>query len=339
MTLRAAADRANPATWRGRAGAAEIVPVMSMGALRSSPVGRAVVRWRGVMLTVAKRSPGHDDVSGDLDLTRQAVAVCVDLAAMGPQETLADYVASGHARIGRMLGAARGFAVLAAKMDRSPKDDPLLGWRIDLCFDVGAKSREQIVAVERDVREETYVHDPLIRNTCADAGCHRVHHVPDPRRIAAHRHTIEAKYWTMFSLRDRLKAIYALSPSVELHLCFDRSAEAASFGHREARLLELVTSGMAPWAQRFAFMLGRLDGLVVLSPREREVAYGLLGHANVKNVAANLSMSEARARELIRAVYKKLGVGGRLELANKWASSTVPPATPLGSTMAVGRRR
>ena len=291
------------------------------------------------MLTVAKRGPGHDDVSGDLDLTRQAVAVCVDLAAMGPQETLAEYVASGHARIGRMLGAARGFAVLAAKMDRSPKDDPLLGWRIELCYDIGPKSNEQVVAVEGDVREETYVHDPLIRSACRAAGRHRVLHIPDPRKVAAHRATFEAKYWTMFSLRDRLKAVHALSPTVELHLSFDRSMDATRFGCREVCLLELVTSGMAPWAQRFAFMLGRLDGLAVLSPREREVAYGLLGHANVKNVAANLSMSEARARELIRAVYKKLGVGGRLELANKWASSTVPPATPLGSTMAVGRRR
>ncbi|MBX3262270.1 MAG: hypothetical protein KIS78_14035 [Labilithrix sp.] len=291
------------------------------------------------MATAAQPTLGEDDASSDLDLTREAMSVCVDLAAMGPQETLALYVASGHARIGRALGATRGFAVLGVKMPCPPKDDPLFGWRVDLCYDVGPKSHEQMLVVAQDVREETYVHDPLIRDTCTAAGRHRVAHVPDPRRLAAHRDTVEAKYWTMFSLRDRLKAIYALSPTVELHLSFDRSSEAEPYGHREARLLELVTPGIAPWVQRFALMLGRLDGLAVLSPREREVAYGLLGRSDVKNLAANLSMSEARARELIRSVYKKLRVSGRMELANKWASSAVTPPAPLGSTMAVGRGR
>ncbi|MBX3198913.1 MAG: hypothetical protein KF894_12335 [Labilithrix sp.] len=290
------------------------------------------------MATAAKPTFTDAGSSTEVDLSREAVAVCVDLAAMGPQETIAAYVASGHARIGRALGAARGFAVLAVKYPRPPEDDPLLGWRIDLCYDVGPKSAAQIVAVEKDVREETYLDDPLIRITCEAAGRHRVEHVADPRKLAAYRTTIAAKYWTMFALRDRLKAIHALSPSTELHLSFDRASEDRPFGDREVRLLDLVTSGIAPWAQRFALMVGRLEGLAALSPREREVANGLLGHANVKNIAADLSIGEARARELIRSVYRKLRVNGRLELANKWASAVVPSA-PLGHTTAVGRRR
>ena len=63
----------------------------------------------------------------------------------------------------------------------------------------------------------------------------------------------------------------------------------------------------------------------------------LLGHANVKNVASDLSMSEARARELVRSVYKKLRLSGRLELVNRWASAVSLPA-PLDIPTSIDRR-
>lgn len=46
----------------------------------------------------------------------------------------------------------------------------------------------------------------------------------------------------------------------------------------------------------------------------------LLGHAPLETIADDLGLNEARSRELARDGYKKLGVSGRIGLANAWSS-------------------
>ncbi len=61
------------------------------------------------------------------------------------------------------------------------------------------------------------------------------------------------------------------------------------------------------------FFQRRLLGLP-LTPREREVVTGLLkGHAN-KELASELGLSEQTVKNMLSAIYAKLGVQSRTEL-------------------------
>jgi DNA-binding CsgD family transcriptional regulator len=271
----------------------------------------------------------------------EVTALCVHLAALGPRPSVEQYIAPAHARIAAVFGASSGHVVLGVR-ERRIEDDPLGGWRIPFAYRIGARSREEIVAVGHELAEHTYVHDPVVQRVVADAGRHRVYHDPDPRTDRARAGTLDEKYWALFGLVDRLKLVYSLAPDFELHLSVDRLAGSPRFEERDARLLEHVATGLGPWVRRVALLHGCLAGHVSLSDRERDVACALLGHEPLKVIAAELGVGEARARELVRAVYRKLGVGSRAQLASLWAGGAADlPAQPIASARgrtAAGRR-
>ncbi len=248
------------------------------------------------------------------------IRACADLTAQGPADTVEQFVAEGHARMAAVLESRSGFCVIAAR-SRPVEGDPLLGWRVQLFYAVGA-SDDEIIPAAQDVQEETYVDDPVVQRLVRDAGRHRTYHDPDPRTDPDRRGTIDERYWELLRLVDRLKLVYALGSDVEIHLGFDRFVGESRFSTTERDLLWSLLSGIGPWMERLALLHGYLEGQAPLSPRERQIALGLLGDAPLKHIAGRLGMSEARARELVRAVYRKLGVGSRAELAFLWARRT-----------------
>jgi DNA-binding CsgD family transcriptional regulator len=247
-----------------------------------------------------------------------AVSTSVDLAALGPQVSVERYIAASYGRIAEALGASGGYLAIAARVS-PPDGDPLWGWRMVGFYAVGPDSQQEVLAVEHVLREDSYLQDPVVQNVVRAAGRHRVYHDPDPRTVPEGVGTIDLQFWNLLGLEDRMKLVYALAPDVELHLGIDRRMGLGRFAGADEQFLDELIHGLRPWAQRVALLHGYLAGREPLSMREREVACALLGHAPPKEFAGALGISEARAREIVRAVYRKLRVRSRAELASVWA--------------------
>lgn len=247
-----------------------------------------------------------------------AFDVCVALAALPPPSDVAQYVAAGHARIVAGVGSTSGFVGLGVRR-RPAGDDPLLGWRIALFYGVGRREEAAVALTEQVLADESYVHDPIVQSVVADAGRSRVYHDPDPRTDRSLRGTLNERFYRAQGIADRLKFVCTVSPGVEIHGSADRPLGSPRFEPADVVFLEHVVRGLGPWARRVALLHGHLEGCDPLSPREREVACALLGVAPIKVFAGPLAMGEARAREITRAVYRKLRVASRAELASRWA--------------------
>jgi DNA-binding CsgD family transcriptional regulator len=93
--------------------------------------------------------------------------------------------------------------------------------------------------------------------------------------------------------------------------------------HVAAARATFARLGAAPWAERAAAELARLGGTraggLALTQAERQVA-GLVaaGHTN-REVAAELYMGLRTVEAHLSAVYRKLGIRSRSELARAWA--------------------
>ena len=267
---------------------------------------------------------------------RRAFEVCVALAALGPEPTVERFVGASFASLARALDGSSGHVAIASRSE-PVEGDPLRGFRVDIFYGMGP-GREHIVSVDEELRAETYLHDPTVQAIARDAGRHRVYHDPDPRTDPARTGTIDAKYWTLRDLSDRLKLVYALTADIELHFAVDRLAGSAPFDAEDVLTLEAIASGLAPWTARLALLHGYTHGRAPLSARERAVACALLGHEPTKLIASSLELSEARARELTRDVFKKLRVRSRLELVSAWLSPLRAPH-PLSAEVTRSRRK
>ena len=104
----------------------------------------------------------------------------------------------------------------------------------------------------------------------------------------------------------------------------------AARDHVTAALGLFTRLGAVPWAERATAELARLGTSRVdgpgLTEAERQVA-GLVaaGHTN-REVAVELYMGLRTVEAHLSAVYRKLGVRSRSELARAWASGLPPPA-------------
>ncbi len=283
--------------------------------------------------------PAHTAGAADPPRGNKALSICVDLAALGPQPSVEEFVAAAHERLARAFGCSSGHVAVAVRENRAP-DDPLEGWRLPVFYAIGAGSSDEALAVETEICQETYLRDPIVKNVIRDAGRHRVYHDPDPATAPNRQGTLDAKYWSLLGLVDRLKLVHALEADVEVHVSIDRRTGAALFERDDAIVLEDVVPALGPWARRLALLHGYAPACAPLTVRERQVASRLLGHAPLKLLADQLGLSEARAREIVRAVYRKLGVGGRLELQSRWAGTRLAPAAqPIATTRPHRRRR
>lgn len=266
----------------------------------------------------------------------RAFEACLALTALGPQPTVERFVGASFASLLAALDGSSGHLGIASR-GQAAEGDPLGGFRLEIFYGIGP-GREHLVAVDEEIRAETYLHDPVVQALVRDAGRHRVYHDADPRTDRTRAGTLDEKYWRLRELGDRMKLVYALTPDVELHFAVDRAKGSAPFDAEDVLTLEAIASGLAPWTARVALLHGYTQGRTPLSGRERAVACALLGHAPTKLIASELEISEARARELTRDVFKKLRVRSRLELASAWHSPLRAPS-PLSAEVTRARRK
>ncbi len=268
----------------------------------------------------------------------EALQACVALAAFGPQPTVEQVILLGLERMNRVLDASGGHFALGSRR-RQPEGDPLRGWRIDVFYTLGARFDADLVRVDELIRTEAYVQDPGVQRTVRDAGRHRIYHDPDPRTHPTRAGSIDAYFWDIAGLVDRLKLVYALSPTLELHFGFDRGQGEVPYETSDIATLEALIAGIEPWGRRVALLHGCLEGQTMLSPRERALSCALLGQEPLKNIADAQGISEARAREVARSVYRKLNVDGRIGLSCAWAGERAAKASTPISAPVRGRRR
>jgi DNA-binding CsgD family transcriptional regulator len=107
----------------------------------------------------------------------------------------------------------------------------------------------------------------------------------------------------------RLQASCLLASGVEVFFVFERLVD---------ERLEALRSALRPFAERVALGHGAGTGRALLTRREREAAAMLLGARAQKCFSDELGTSDARAREVVRNVYTKLGVSSRAELCAAW---------------------
>ncbi|HVZ23326.1 MAG TPA: helix-turn-helix transcriptional regulator [Vicinamibacterales bacterium] len=60
-----------------------------------------------------------------------------------------------------------------------------------------------------------------------------------------------------------------------------------------------------------------MAGSTRLAPREQQIVEAILAAASNKEIAAKLGITEQSVKNRLTALYRKVGVGGRLELAVK----------------------
>lgn len=282
-------------------------------------------------MSASAHRPAADDIA-------EALGICIALSALAPAPTVERYLAAGFEPMRRYLGARGGFIVLASKRDRGP-NDPVDGWRVDVYYRCGRGSEQELQRADELIQSDSYIHDPGIQRTVREAGRHRIYHDPDPRCDPGQAQSLEAELWTAIGLVDRMKLVYALEPTLEIHFSFDRGAGEVPFEARDEERLRALIGGLRPWCRRIALLHGRLPEGAVLSARERDLACALLGQAPLKNVADALGVGEARARELASGVYRKLCVDGRLGLAQAWAGEHEDAELPPISRPLLRRRR
>ncbi|MDB4955809.1 MAG: hypothetical protein JWO36_3378 [Myxococcales bacterium] len=101
----------------------------------------------------------------------------------------------------------------------------------------------------------------------------------------------------------------------------DRNSEtdaANLFAHHDARLVRLDSAGGVRYLLKLAPILPILRSLV-LSPRQREVAELAADGATVDEIAADVACDRETVRSHLRAIYQRLGVSTRVELARALA--------------------
>jgi DNA-binding CsgD family transcriptional regulator len=249
----------------------------------------------------------------------RAIDVYTRLYELPPGENVPAYVAAGLQCLGAALGSDEGYVVLVLRA-MPPQGDPLFGFRPVYNFTIGRQFVESTELTAELLRnDDLLIRDPILRRMVESAGRHRSFHDPDPRLSPATRDTVDAQYWTVRGLVDRVKLVHALDANRELHIGFDRSTGMEPFGPAETALLEPLTRGIGPWARRIALLHGEGPAMTPLAPRERDTLCQLLSDRPQKSYAQALGVSDARARELVRLVYRKLRVASRSELMTLWS--------------------
>ena len=246
-----------------------------------------------------------------------ALAACSAILDAVPADGVAGYVARGHRRLGACVGSGEGYVVLAVRSE-VPDGDPLCGFRPHVTYQVGPSSVQHTVA-NRVMRDDArLLSDPVLRRMVRDHGRHRTFHDPDPRTVPELAGSLDPMLWDQGGLFDRLKAIHPVGDGFEIHLGFDRHAGEPRFDDDDEAALAALSIAVAPWARRVMFLHGYGPGLAPFTARERQTLCLLLGDRPQTSCAEELGVSEARARELIRDLYAKLGVSSRSELMARW---------------------
>jgi DNA-binding CsgD family transcriptional regulator len=263
--------------------------------------------------------------------SRDLHTVAASLLELSPFPSVTAYVSRGHALIGALIDAREGNVVFSARI--AARGDALAGFRPVHAFTIGSRETATPSTTSAAIADDAaLLADPMMRTKVVGAGRHRVVR----ERATDQRSSLFEQMWRERRLLDRVQLVHALDADRELWLSFDRLAGEQPFTAAERRTLATVAATIGGWARRVAYLLGYAPDVSPLSERERATLAFLLSDHPQKLLARHLAVSEARARELVRTLYVKLAVAGRLELIWRWIGR--PPQAAAPPVLATSRR-
>jgi DNA-binding CsgD family transcriptional regulator len=216
-------------------------------------------------------------------------------------------------------GASNGYFILATRRPAlARRADAHLGFRIDMHHRVHAPTRRASSLIAEILGAEHYVRDQGLRTLTAASARPWVRRAVLVSEEARYTHSALVDLCAALELRDQLIGVLPLGADARLHFGIDRQRGERMFSSAErARLEGLLPALVAPF-RRMAAARGVFDGRRLLSPREGEVLRALLTDRSEKEIAHALGLTVQSAHQLVVAIYRKLGVHGRVELLRRW---------------------
>ncbi len=234
----------------------------------------------------------HNDTHDPFIVTR--LLELYEQTATLPSSGLESRVTAHLSGLSALVGARRGFLVVAAKKPRSAGEDLRVFRATSLTWfeaPPGAYARGD------EVKEK-------IKAT-----------LDDPAMLAMLRH-VGHRCLLLGALghERRVVAVHSLGQQTELFLGFDRDPFDPTFTEQDRGALLLTARHLGSFYRRVARELGALDAERLLSPRERDVLALLLTGLSEKEIASRLGMTDRSTHQRITALYRNYDVRSRPEL-------------------------
>ena len=122
---------------------------------------------------------------------------------------------------------------------------------------------------------------------------------------------------------DRIIGVYALGPSTEVHIHFDRRVDQRPFDEAARVLFEVALAGLGRLCRWLALSYGVNSEGNPLSARDRELLNVLLQGSSEKQIAAQMGLTPGSLHQRVVRLYRRFGVSGRAEFMALWLAPNV----------------
>ncbi len=226
----------------------------------------------------------------------------------------------GHLRerLGQVMGVDQGFTTIHGQVAPMPAD-PLLGYRpiFHETYGEGAARIDRAMA-EWHAQGQSFLADPVLGQVVRGHGRQRTF----IQRLSVDRQAFDRSYirqiFKCAQVEDRIVSVFPIADGLEITFGFDRKLGGGRFSASDEQVIAALAAGMVPLAKACVRSRGLMPGQQSLSPRERDVLRFLLGPLSEKEIADRLDLSATYVHQVVKAVYRKLGVRSRPGLMSMW---------------------
>lgn len=227
----------------------------------------------------------------------------------------------------KSMDASFGFVVVKKRVESI--SSKLNGFRpIYMVYSPEASAQDQAFVADWIANTSNLLDDPFFSQLMVHAGRSKI-------RSRAHLDWHTPEQWDRSNLRfllegleveDRIVSVLPITDELEISFCLERQRGEQRFTPRDEAILEAITPGIARPMHHFLSYRGLLPGQDALTEREQLVLKLLLGPMVVKEIADELDLSTYYVRDIVKSIYRKVGVRGRIELMAQWLgpSSRLP---------------
>lgn len=215
-----------------------------------------------------------------------------------------------------LFDAHNAFIVVFAEID---------GWKVIHRDRVRPNPPEVQRLYDAWLRDHDYRDDPALQAVIEQAGRHRVFRGPELVAPEVWERCATREVQRILRVSDRMVAVHALRPDLEVHVGVDRPEGAPPFGPGDRALAGLLMEGVRPVYARWLLTLGLLEGDRMLPLRHRVALGHLLRGASEKEAADAMGIAPSTVHQYVVAVYRHFGVRSRGELLSLWLD---PPTVP-----------
>lgn len=210
-------------------------------------------------------------------------------------------------------------ALSARSAPHSEKDpDHLLGWRKIAWIPCESNPYKDMSFAKSWMEDKSNtVGNECVIGLFRHAGTHRAMLMDDIAPGATLEDVKKDGLYRFYGVVDRMFAVYALEPGLEVYFYVDRGTE-PKFDAYERDHLKAVLPGLGPVCTRLAMSYGALESQTRLTPRERETLLYLLEGLSEKEIANEMGLTVRSAHQNVVSVYRKLNISSRAGLMATW---------------------